>query len=73
MLTHEENIENLQETLKIWELAKDFYHDSIYEAKRGAIKTLHSKNIHNTRYDFQALCKTNPNLKPFVDLNQYHF
>lgn len=35
------------------------------------IKTLHSKNIHNTRYDFQALCKTNPNLKPFVALNQY--
>lgn len=35
------------------------------------IKTLHSKNIHNTRYDFQVLCKTNPNLKPFVALNQY--
>lgn len=35
------------------------------------MKTLHSKNIHNTRYDFQALCKTNPNLKPFVALNQY--
>lgn len=35
------------------------------------MKTLHSKNIHNTRYDFQALCKTNRNLKQFVALNQY--
>jgi 23S rRNA (adenine1618-N6)-methyltransferase len=35
------------------------------------MKTLHPKNIHNSRYDFAALCKTNPNLKPFVALNQY--
>jgi len=35
------------------------------------MKTLHRRNIHNNRYDFQALCRTNPNLKQFIALNQY--
>lgn len=35
------------------------------------MKTLHPKNIHNSRYDFAALCKTNPHLNQFVALNQY--
>jgi len=39
--------------------------------KEKQIKTLHRRNIHNDRYDFQALCRTNPNLKQFVALNQY--
>jgi 23S rRNA (adenine1618-N6)-methyltransferase len=39
--------------------------------KKEQTKTLHRRNIHNDRYDFQALCRTNPNLKQFVALNQY--
>ena len=35
------------------------------------IKTLHPRNIHNSRYDFTALCKTNPTLQQYVSLNQY--
>ncbi len=35
------------------------------------IKTLHPRNIHNTRYDFKALCKTNEALKEYVFLNKY--
>ncbi len=34
-------------------------------------KTLHPRNLHNTRYDFEALCKTNPELKSYVSLNKY--
>jgi len=34
-------------------------------------KTLHPRNIHNCRYDFEALCKTNPELKKYVSLNKY--
>jgi len=35
-------------------------------------KTLHPRNLHNTRYDFEALCKTNPELKSYVSLNKYN-
>jgi 23S rRNA (adenine1618-N6)-methyltransferase len=35
------------------------------------IKTLHPRNIHNSRYDFIALCKTNSTLQQYVSLNQY--
>jgi len=34
-------------------------------------KTLHPRNIHNNRYDFETLCKTNPTLQKYVTLNQY--
>jgi 23S rRNA (adenine1618-N6)-methyltransferase len=34
-------------------------------------KTLHPRNIHNTKYDFQVLCRTNPTLQQYVFLNQY--
>jgi 23S rRNA (adenine1618-N6)-methyltransferase len=32
---------------------------------------LHPRNIHRDRYDFPALIKTAPNLKPFVSENKY--
>lgn len=35
-------------------------------------KILHPKNIHNSRYDFKALIKTNPDLKEYVSLNKYN-
>jgi len=35
------------------------------------IKPLHPRNIHNTRYNFDILCKTNPKLKSYVTLNKY--
>lgn len=34
-------------------------------------KTLHSRNFHNNRYDFNALIKTNPDLQEFVKPNKY--
>ena len=34
-------------------------------------KTLHPRNLHNNRYDFEALIKTNPNLQEFVKPNKY--
>jgi 23S rRNA (adenine1618-N6)-methyltransferase len=34
-------------------------------------KTLHPRNLHNTRYDFEALCQTNQELKQYVSLNKY--
>ena len=34
-------------------------------------KTLHSRNFHNDRYDFNALIKTNPDLQEFVKPNKY--
>lgn len=34
-------------------------------------KTLHPKNLHNSRYDFETLCKTNLTLKQYMALNQY--
>jgi 23S rRNA (adenine1618-N6)-methyltransferase len=35
------------------------------------VKTLHPRNSHNLRYDFEALCATNPQLKQYVSLNKY--
>ena len=34
-------------------------------------KTLHPRNLHNNRYDFEALIKTNPDLQEFVKPNKY--
>ena len=34
-------------------------------------KTLHSRNFHNDRYDFNALIKTKPELQEFVKPNKY--
>ena len=34
-------------------------------------KTLHSKNLHNHRYDFPTLIKTKPELQEFVKPNKY--
>ncbi|PUE64142.1 23S rRNA (adenine(1618)-N(6))-methyltransferase RlmF [Arcobacter caeni] len=34
-------------------------------------KTLHSRNLHNNRYDFTALIKTNSQLEEFVKPNKY--
>ena len=34
-------------------------------------KTLHPRNLHNSRYDFEALIKTNPGLQEFVKPNKY--
>ena len=34
-------------------------------------KTLHPRNLHNSRYDFEALIKTNPDLQEFVKPNKY--
>lgn len=34
-------------------------------------KTLHSRNPHNERYDFNALIKSYPTLEEFVSLNKY--
>ena len=34
-------------------------------------KTLHLRNFHNDRYDFNALIKTNPDLQEFVKPNKY--
>ena len=34
-------------------------------------KTLHPRNFHNSRYDFEALIKTNPDLQEFVKPNKY--
>ena len=34
-------------------------------------KTLHPRNFHNSRYDFEALIKTNPGLQEFVKPNKY--
>ena len=34
-------------------------------------KTLHPRNFHNSRYDFEALIKTNPDLQEFVKSNKY--
>ena len=35
------------------------------------LKTLHLRNFHNDRYDFNALIKTNPDLQEFVKPNKY--
>ena len=35
------------------------------------MKTLHQRNLHNNRYDFKALIKTNSALKKYVSLNKY--
>ena len=34
-------------------------------------KTLHPRKLHNNRYDFEALIKTNPDLQEFVKPNTY--
>lgn len=34
-------------------------------------KTLHTRNLHNNRYDFPALIKTKPQLQEFVKPNKY--
>lgn len=34
-------------------------------------KTLHNKNLHNQRYDFEELIKSSPHLKQYVKLNKY--
>lgn len=34
-------------------------------------KGFHPKNKHNGKYDFKALIKSNPDLKPFVGLNEF--
>lgn len=34
-------------------------------------KTLHLRNFHNDRYDFNALIKTKPELQEFVKPNKY--
>jgi len=35
------------------------------------MKTLHPKNIHNTRYDFKKLIESLPELKQYVEVNKY--
>jgi len=35
------------------------------------MKTLHQRNLHNNRYDFKALIKTNSALEKYVSLNKY--
>ncbi len=35
------------------------------------IKTLHPRNLHNSRYNFEALIKTNPDVQEFVKPNKY--
>ena len=41
-------------------------------AKIEAVKfTLHPRNKHRRRYDFDALIKTSPALAPFVAINSY--
>lgn len=35
-------------------------------------KSLHPRNVHNRPYDFDALIKATPALKPFVSFNKYH-
>ncbi|MEA3554908.1 MAG: 23S rRNA (adenine(1618)-N(6))-methyltransferase RlmF [Campylobacterota bacterium] len=35
-------------------------------------KTLHRRNLHNSRYDFPKLIKSNPTLNEFVALNKYN-
>ena len=35
-------------------------------------KTLHPRNLHNQRYDFKALIKSEPSLEQFVSLNKYN-
>lgn len=37
----------------------------------GPKSALHPRNIHRDRYDFEALCKSEPELLPFVFENQY--
>ena len=39
--------------------------------KLKQIKTFHPRNLHNSRYDFKELIKTNFLLKPFVKENKY--
>ncbi len=34
-------------------------------------KGFHPKNKHNGKYDFKALIKSNPHLKPFVSLTEF--
>ena len=34
-------------------------------------KTLHKRNLHNSRYDFELLIKSSKQLEPFVKENQY--
>jgi 23S rRNA (adenine1618-N6)-methyltransferase len=34
-------------------------------------KTLHKRNPHNERYDFEALCKTSPELEEYVGVNEH--
>lgn len=40
--------------------------------KSQETKTLHPRNAHNQRYDFEALIKTMPELKEFVAMNKYN-
>lgn len=35
------------------------------------MKTLHSRNLHNTRYDFEVLIQSLPELKAYVNENKY--
>lgn len=38
---------------------------------KSTTKSLHPRNLHNDRYDFEALIKSQPSLAPFVRENQY--
>ncbi len=42
--------------------------EKVNEMKKN---NLHPRNAHRSRYDFQALIKTFPALRPFVGINQY--
>ena len=39
--------------------------------EKKSTKVLHSRSLHNARYDFEALTKSKPELAPFVAENQY--
>jgi len=40
-------------------------------SKTTTSKTLHKRNLHNTRYDFAKLISSSPNLRSYVKENQY--
>jgi 23S rRNA (adenine1618-N6)-methyltransferase len=50
-------------------------HPATQRKQTRAMKTekteLHPRNLHRGRYDFDQLIQSNPNLKPFVQLNAY--
>ena len=39
--------------------------------EKKSTKVLHSRSLHNARYDFEALIRSKPELAPFVHENQY--